>query len=181
MQIKKLDEAGYRSALLGLSFSYVVECDVEDCIYDFARIKKRSEMLCKKDSGHNKFLEQIQTWYIIRAPLYWWKQFDTYRVGVSKSSKSTMHTIIKKEFERSDFSLDVSSATIKYLESLRRNKFFDLLNAELPNGYLQTRLVNINYKTLRNIIKQRKNHKLTEWEQFIDIILLTVNRPELLE
>ena len=181
MKIKKLDEAGYRSALLGLSFSHAVECDIDDCQYDFANMKKLSEALCKKDRGHNKFLEQIQTWFIIRAPLYWWKQFDTYRVGVSKSSKSTMHTLLKREFKKSDFTGDIYSWTVEYLENLRENKEFDKLNAELPNGYLQTRLVNVNYKTLRNIIKQRKHHKLKEWEYFIGTVLLTVNRPELLE
>jgi len=70
---------------------------------------------------------------------------------------------------------------VGYLENLRENEEFDKLNAELPNGYLQTRLVNVNYKTLRNMIKQRKYHKLKEWKYFIDTVLLTVNRPELLE
>lgn len=183
MQVEKLDEAGYAPALLGLHYSFTEECHIEHWMkmFDFEKAQKKSEKLCKMDGGHNKFLEQIQVWLNIRAPLYWWKQFDTYRVGVSKSSKSTMHTIMKRPFKNSDFVINVSLDTIRYLEGLRREGKFAQVNSELSNGYLQTRVVNLNYKTLRNIINQRRGHKLGEWEYFINRVLELVNRPEFLE
>jgi hypothetical protein len=122
----------------------------------------------------------------INAPLYWWKEFDTYKVGTVANSCSTMHKIHAKAFERDDFSHDrlddgglaLLDATIAYLEA-ERQKF--LANKEdrqpwhnmiqsLPTSYMQMRTVTLNYENFINIYYSRKNHKLAEWRTVCDWI-----------
>lgn len=130
-------------------------------------------------SEHRKFLRQIQVWVDITAPLYWWKEFDTYKVGVTANSTSTMHKLAStpitlKCFEISDCisatSEKVQRTIISNLEYLRQSyiatkdkKFWKELVRWLPESWLQTRTVNMNYENIRNMVYQRKNHKLTEW------------------
>lgn len=121
--------------------------------------------LAKKDGGHNKFLEQIQTQFYLKAPRYFWQQFDTYRNGVSKQSESTMHTILKNELTKDDF-VFIYYSILNELNDLREKKDFDKIKALLPEGYFQERAISVNYKCLRNIYKQRKKHKLQEWRDF---------------
>ena len=143
--------------------------------------------LAVSGSDHRKFLRQVFVSVDITAPLYWWKEFDTYKVGTVANSCSTMHKIHAKAFDRDDFSHDrldegglaLLDATIAYLEA-ERQKF--LANKEdrqpwhnmiqmLPSSYNQMRTVTLNYENLINIYYARRNHKLAEWHTLCDWIL----------
>ena len=143
--------------------------------------------LAVSGSDHRKFLRQVFVTVDITAPLYWWKEFDTYKVGTVANSCSTMHKIHAKAFEREDFSHDrldegglaLLDATVAYLEA-ERQKF--IANKEdrqpwhnmiqmLPSSYNQMRTVTLNYENLINIYYARRNHKLAEWHTLCDWIL----------
>lgn len=140
---------------------------------------KLMKNLIKAGTDHCKFRRMIVVYVDITAPLYWWKQFDTYKVGTTANSCSTMHKIQAKEFTLDDFSkehLDDTSLKnlcnlISYLNSVRES-FNDEQNRKdywwqmiqlLPSSYNQKRTVMLNYEVLANIYKSRKNHKLDEW------------------
>ena len=142
--------------------------------------------LAKSGSDHRKYLRQIFVSIDITAPLYWWKEFDTYKVGTVANSCSTMHKIHSKPFELDDFSyermdegsVEVLKVLIDHLEK-ERQKFCE--NKEdrtpwhnmiqlLPTSYNQMRTVTLNYENLINIYYARKNHKLAEWHVLCDAI-----------
>ena len=143
--------------------------------------------LARAGSDHRKYLRQIFVSVDITAPLYWWKEFDTYKVGTVANSCSTMHKIHAKAFERDDFSHDrldegglaALEAIVAYLES-ERQKF--VANKEdkqawhnmiqlLPSSYNQMRTVTLNYENLINVYYARRFHKLAEWHTLCDWIL----------
>lgn len=142
--------------------------------------------LVKAGSDHRKFMRQIFVSVDITAPLYWWKEFDTYKVGTTANSCSTMHKIHAKSFDRDDFSHDrmddgalvLLDATIAYLESERQKFLEDNSNRQpwhnmiqsLPSSYNQMRTVTLTYENLLNQYKARKNHKLAEWHTYCDWI-----------
>jgi hypothetical protein len=141
---------------------------------DLALMKR----LSKAGSDHAKFLRMINVTCDITAPLYWWKEYDTYKVGTVANSCSTMHTIHKKPFELSDFSWEhLTEANLKVLEWLievlnaNREKYNATKNKEdwlqmiqlLPTSFEQKRTVQLNYQVLKNMYHSRKNHKLDEW------------------
>ncbi len=142
--------------------------------------------LARAGSDHRKYLRQIIVSMDITAPLYWWKEFDTYKVGTVANSCSTMHKIHAEPFSRSDFScerltddaLDVMDSLIAYLES-ERIKFVETKDKAhwhnliqlLPSSYNQMRTVTLNYEVLINIYYARKNHKLAEWHTLCDAIM----------
>ena len=170
MKVLVRKESGYEQAVEGIGYSFGVE--------DQERLYGVADKLADKDGGHNKFLESMMVWIEINAPRYWWQEFDTYRVGTTKQSESTIHTICKKHVTNEDFSHNIIPAMIDYLNILiaeyntvedkdRKKEVFELIKANLPEGYLQKRMVCTNYKTLRNMIWQRRNHKLDEWHVFI--------------
>ena len=141
--------------------------------------------LAKVGSDHRKFLRQIFVSMDITAPLYWWKEFDTYKVGTVANSTSTMHKIQAKAFERDDFSHDrmneeclaVLDSVIAYLES-ERVRFNETKEKEpwhnmiqlLPSSYNQMRTVSMNYEVLINIYYARRSHKLAEWHTLCEAI-----------
>ncbi len=141
--------------------------------------------LVKAGSDHRKFLRQIFVSVDITAPLYWWKEYDTYKVATVANSCSTMHKIHSKQFEREDFSCDrmsegallVLDEVIKYLE-LARQRFIETKDKSywhdmiqlLPSSYNQMRTCTFNYETLINIYYARRNHKLAEWHTMCDWI-----------
>ncbi len=152
--------------------------------------------LARAGSDHRKYLRQIFVSVDITAPLYWWKEFDTYKVGTVANSCSTMHKIHAKAFEREDFSHDrlddgglaALDAVIAYLES-ERQKF--IANKEdkqawhnmiqmLPSSYNQMRTVTLNYENLINIYYARRYHKLAEWHTLCDWILSLPYAAELI-
>ncbi len=148
---------------------------------DLALAKK----LCRAGSDHRKFVRQILVSVDITAPLYWWKEFDTYKVATVANSTSTMHKIHAKPFEMADFSVDKLSdgalaafrTYMDYMEQTRRrfvetkdkHDWYDLIQL-LPSSYNQLRTVTMNYETLINIYYARRAHKLDEWHVFCDWI-----------
>ena len=123
--------------------------------------------LVAKGPSHRKFMRQILLSVDIRAPRFWWTQFDTYKVGVTACSESTMHTIMKKPIGFTDFAPLVDSDIIDRLEEYRKHNMFECVVANLPQSYLQKRHVTMNYEVVRNIREQRSGHKLIEWQEFI--------------
>ena len=153
--------------------------------------------LAKAGNDHGKFARMINITMDITAPLYWWKEFDTYKVGTVANSCSTMHKIHSKEFELQDFStehlfeykdvyenkihcippLELFETTITVLNIFRRmyietkNKdFWWQMIQLLPSSYNQKRTVQFNYQVAYNIYNSRKNHKLDEWHELCDVI-----------
>lgn len=132
-------------------------------------------------SEHRKFLRQIFVSVDITAPLYWWKQFDTYKINTTSNSCSTMHKIHSKEFGTDDFSYeDMSKGGLECLSymietlNLARNFYLNKKNKEywfdmiklLPESYNQKRTITMNYENILTMCQQRKGHKLKEWEDF---------------
>ena len=149
---------------------------------------KLMKSLCKAGTDHRKFMRMITVYVDITAPLYWWKEFDTYKVGTVANSCSTMHKITSKPIELSDFSIDniyicddyaeisledmfinvvadCESLRQKYLETNDKRYWKGLIQL-LPTSYNQKRTVMLNYEVLANMYKSRKNHKLDEWVDF---------------
>ncbi len=139
--------------------------------------------LCHAGSDHRKFIRQIFVCCDITAPLYWWKEFDTYKVGTVANSTSTMHKIHAKPIEREDFSCDrlgegglaALDSLIAYLEETRLayidtkdKKYWHELIQLLPSSYNQMRTVTMNYENLVSMYYARKSHKLPEWHVFCD-------------
>lgn len=155
-----------------------------------------AKRLAHAGSDHRKFLRQIFVTVDITAPLYWWKEFDTYKVGTTANSTSTMHKIHAKEFSREDFSCDrmdegglaMLDAVIAYLESERQKFLADKNDKQswhnmiqtLPSSYNQMRTVTLNYENLINMYYARRNHKLAEWHVLCDWILSLPYAAELI-
>lgn len=145
-----------------------------------------AQRLCCAGSDHRKFIRQILVSMDITAPLYWWKEFDTYKVGTVANSTSTMHKIHAKAFDLSDFSTDhmtpatlaefekwvayLEAVRLRYMESKDKADWYDLIQL-LPTSYNQLRTVTLNYEVLANIYFARRNHKLAEWHTLCDAIL----------
>lgn len=146
---------------------------------------KLATKLCKAGSDHRKFMRQILVSVDITAPLYWWKEFDTYKIGTVANSQSTMHKIHSKPFETSDFSVEdmtmnsrlfmvmlvneLESLRLDYIETKDKCYWRDMIQL-LPSSYNQMRTVTMNYENLINMYKARNNHKLTEWHALCDWI-----------
>lgn len=146
--------------------------------------------LCKAGPDHRKFMRMITVYVDITAPLYWWKEFDTYKVGTVANSCSTMHKIHAKEFTVDDFSHEhlistcllesvinelniyrniynaYDKQTDEYKEEFSKKAIWLQMIQLLPSSYNQRRTVMLNYEVLANIYKSRKNHKLDEWVDF---------------
>ncbi|MDD6159692.1 MAG: hypothetical protein PUB51_00995 [Oscillospiraceae bacterium] len=142
--------------------------------------------LCSAGTDHRKFIRQILVSMDITAPMYWWKEFDTYKVGTVANSTSTMHKIHAKPFELADFSVDHMTAEslaefekfiaymeqvrLRYMENKDKQYWYDMIQL-LPSSYNQMRTVTLNYEVLANIYYARRNHKLAEWHTLCDAIL----------
>jgi len=180
MEINILDTQGVYWAITGMSFSHQEECPLYRMDVKLTEDLKTAQILASKDGGHNKFLESIIVWFDMRAKLKFWKQFDTYRVGITKQSKSTMHSILKRPLTQEDFGHKVSERRLHYWNNLVGEGRFEELTDDLSEGYLQTRRVCCSYKSIRTIIKQRHLHKLPEWGQFCLYMKENLEYPELL-
>lgn len=144
-----------------------------------------AKRLRKAGSDHRKFIRQIFVSVDITAPLYWWKEYDTYKVATVANSTSTMHKIHSKPFSLEDFSHDhmtpgtlaymetvvekLEEIRLRYLETKGKEDWYDMIQL-LPSSYNQMRTCTFNYETLVNIYHARKNHKLQEWHTFCDWI-----------
>ena len=143
--------------------------------------KDLMKRLAMAGTDHRKFMRMMPVYVRITAPLYWWKEFDTYKVGTVANSCSTMHKIAAKEFTVDDFStehlISDSNAMMKttcdllnqyrekYLKTKDKKYWLQMIQL-LPSSYNQTRNVMMNYEVLANIYKSRKDHKLDEWREF---------------
>lgn len=147
--------------------------------------------LVKAGTDHSKFMRMITVYCDITAPMYWYKEFDTYKVGTVRNSCSTMHKIHAKEFTLEDFSCEhldndrsaeisnlemlewlirhLNSARNLYLETKDKKYWWQMIQL-LPSSYNQRSTVELNYQVLRNMYHSRKNHKLDEWHTFCDWI-----------
>ena len=182
MLVKVLREAGIDEALRGLSYSFFRDDEDVDTWWEGQRAKayKRADVLAHRQGGHNKFLESVMVWLDVKASRAWWSECDTYRVGTTKQSTSTMHTLAKREPLLSDFEEGVSSDTFLAFRTLWHEARGDIntLKMNLPEGFLQRRMVVTNYKVLQNIIYQRHDHRLRQWQTFCQEVLAQVEKPE---
>lgn len=162
------------------------DCTPYECYAIGDNDKDLMTRLIRGGAPHRKFLRQIFVSVDITAPLYWWKEFDTYKVGTTANSCSTMHKIHAKEFELEDFSTEhLSPLSLSALRNL-----IDVMNLErehyiackdkdcwwqmiqlLPTSYNQKRTVTMTYENLLNMLEYRRGHKLDEWRMFCDWIL----------
>lgn len=175
--------------------AHCADCVYTDCHADDVEISTKyilgsndlNLMTTLRNAGtdHRKFMRMITVYLDITAPLYWWKEFDTYKVGTVANSCSTMHKIADKEFTLEDFScehlvgiakddLHGTTAVLNhfrklYLQSKDKKYWWQMIQL-LPSSYNQKRTVMLNYEVLANIYKSRRNHKLDEWHTFCDWI-----------
>ena len=165
------------------------DCDMDNCKNCHFCIGKNDldlmKRLAKAGTDHRKFMRMIVVYVDVTSPLYWWKEFDTYKVGTVRNSCSTMHKITEKEFTLDDFSHEhLSDDSIKllkdiifilnfhrekYLETKDKNYWWQLIQL-LPSSYNQRATLMLNYEVLANMYHSRKNHKLDEWHIFCDWI-----------
>ena len=184
MQVKVLREAGYEESLRGMAYSYKDRSADPDEWWQgqFEKAQKRAVKLAPMEGGHNKFLESIQVWVDVEASRAWWSEADTYRVGTTKQSESTMHTLSKRPPTYADFEEGTLQTTIEAFQQAWEISKGDInvLKMNLPEGFLQRRIICTNYKVLKNIIAQRRGHRLKWWGVFIDNLLSQLEHPELL-
>lgn len=193
MTLEKTEVNGWEAAIRGMrnpynswdkSDSYRTENEFHVGEKDMERMIS----LVRAGSDHSKFMRMITVTVDIKAPLYWWKEFDTYKVGTVRNSCSTMHKIADKEFTLEDFSVtdfdvdddyneisfrDMLTNVVADCEFLRKKylatndkKYWRGLIQLLPSNYNQRSTVQLNYQVLRNMYHARKNHKLDEWHDF---------------
>ena len=187
IKVENIDTWGFDHAIRGMrnplnswdkSDSYIELCDVIVGDADLALMHK----LYKGGTEHRKYLRQIFVSMDIIAPLYWWKEFDTYKVGTVANSCSTMHKIHDKEFTLDDFSvehldgwslehfIDTLNLLNKYrydfIETKNKSDWWQMIQL-LPSSYNQKRTITMNYENAVNMIRQRENHKLDEWRDFV--------------
>ena len=190
IKIEETEVFGWKASIRGMRNAFE-SWDKSDSLFnpfviganDLELMKK----LSKAGNDHAKFLRMINVTCDITAPLYWWKEFDTYKVGTVANSCSTMHCIHKKEFTPDDFScehlIDDQSAEVvgleyltfvmgglnkhrrRYLETNDKKCWWQIIQL-LPTSYNQKRTVQMNYQVLKNMYHSRKNHKLDEWREF---------------
>jgi len=193
IKIEQEEITGWEAAVRGMrnplnSWDY---SDSIDRYWDDFEIGKKDNALmlnlAKAGSEHAKYRRMINVTCDITAPLYWWKEFDTYKVGTVRNSCSTMHTIADKRFELKDFSfehmdeqtLEVMARVIDRLNYARdeytalvggyKSDWWQMIQL-LPSSYNQKATVQMNYEVLANMYRQRKSHKLDEWREFCEWI-----------
>ena len=189
--IENIDVYGWKASIRGLR-NPMNSWDKSDTVYGadgYPIIGENDltlmEKLAEAGTDHRKYLRMITVYMDITAPLYWWKEYDTYKVGTVANSCSTMHKIHEKEFTMDDFSTDrcterglsVLRFVITNLNEFRRLynetkdvEWWDQIIQTLPSSYNQKRTVMLNYEVLKNIYKSRRNHKLKEWRDLCERI-----------
>ena len=191
LEIKEIEVMNLKNAIRGAR-NHMNSWDRSDSFFDESGNYILGEndlslaMRLRKAGGdHRKFMRQIFVTMDITAPMYWWKEFDTYKVGTVANSTSTMHKITSAPFDISHFSTDkmdkntaeFMQGIVEYLEKLRlefletkdKQIWYDIIQL-LPSSYNQMRTCTMNYENLVNIYHARKNHKLDEWHTFCDYV-----------
>ena len=195
MDFQTLDVQGFDSALRGMrnplkSYNKVDSKWVLDNADEHFIIGpndyKLAKNLWKGGTEHRKWMRQVIVWVEITAPRYWWSEFDTYKIGTSANSESTMHTILKEDFNISQFEWpkfngsdwDIMAAFNDYIDTIKivrdranevtgsdREYYQQMLKGMLPESFLQKRTVCLNYEVLATMYRQRKNHRLPQWSK----------------
>ena len=208
IKLEKTEVLGWENAIRGMRnpknswdksdscfCTYGPECEGNCPVFIGSNDHSLMTRLRNAGTDHRKFMRMITVYADIIAPLYWWKEFDTYKVGTVANSCSTMHKIHEKEFYEEDFSFErlesgyeeykgddamhtaycsmqntISALNrLRYMYNITKNKkYWDAMIQLLPTSYNQRRTVMLNYEVLANIYKSRKNHKLNEWHTFCD-------------
>lgn len=189
LKAKILDVQGFYQAIKGMRNSRNSWAKMDtDNVGVGPNDLKLMNRLFKSGTEHRKYARMITVWVDIGAPLYWWKEFDQYKIGTVSNSCSTMYTLTNKPFELEDFSFDklykygfYPQRVIEDLNELRerclketdpkikKNLWYSIVQL-LPESYNQTRTIMLNYEVVARIIQQRKGHKLEEWKQLITIL-----------
>ena len=185
MKTRVINESGFKEALfaLGLSFGKTSEMEIRDFVpgnpvYD--RMLKVAANLCTKDGGHNSFLELIYVWVEVDAPRYWHSERDRYRLS-TQYSESTMHTLNKRLLTQADFERHIDERILEVInEKIAAKADIETLKEHLPEGFLQRRVIVMNYKCLRNILLQRDGHRLRQWKEFADAVYGQLATPQYL-
>lgn len=188
IDISKTEVTGWEAAIRGMrnpmnSWAWSDTIITDNVVSVGERDAKLMKSLASSGSDHRKYLRMITVTLDILAPLYWWKEFDTYKVGTVANSCSTMHKLADKEFDISDFSHEhllgdfklelqrtidtLNSARSMYIKTAGDNKlvWWQMIQL-LPSSYNQLRTVQLNYEVLSNIYHSRRYHKLDEWRVF---------------
>ena len=184
MNVKILKECGYEEALLGIGLSRNQPID---------NMPEVAKLLAPKDGGHNKFMESIYVWLDITAPRFFWQEADTYRLS-TKQSASSMYLITSKILKQEDFEYEIPAHLLTELnlnitnymflneksdeEEITRESYFMTIKNILPEGFLQRRIWTMNYKCLKNIYNQRKNHRLPQWKYFCNVLEAQLEHSE---
>lgn len=218
IKIEDVDVFGFRKAIKGMrnamnswdkSDSYFqMQCsfyagceETEYCNHIGEKDMELAKRLIKAGSSDRKFMRMIHVQDDVTAPLYWWKEYDTYKVGTTANSCSTMHTIHKKELTLEDFSLNhltsadgtteilhiidfindqIKSYNRENEDMFKKNYWWNIIQT-LPSSFNQMRTIDLDYETLFSIYHQRKNHKMDEWHTFCDWIITLTYMKEFLE
>lgn len=185
MKVRILKEEGFEEALRGMAFSYKDRALDPDEWWkgQYAKAVARAPKLCHLGAGHNKFLRQIMLWVEIDAPRCFWSEFDTYKVGTVGQSESTMHTLAKRPPTHEDFEDGTSTVIIEAFKAVWPSVKHDvtLLKLALPEGFLQRRVVTMNYAVVQAIVEQRLGHRLKFWADFINEMRAQLQRPEFID
>lgn len=194
MIIRTLDIQGFDAAIRGMrnpmdswnksDSRWYIHDDESRCFLIGEKDKELSLRLQKAGPEHCKHLRMIYVWADINSPIYWWKEMDTYRVGVEKVSCSTMHKLgsrylTPEDFEHDSINDEYLDICLEYLngsvasyrlckDPKHKKEIWRGLIQALPECYLQRRTVCMSYAALRNVVGQREGHKLKEWGQFLD-------------
>lgn len=189
LDAKILDVQGFEQAIKGMrnSRNSWSRMDSIDNVVGPNDLKLMNRLF-RSGTEHRKYARMITVWIDINAPLYWWKEFDQYKIGTVSNSCSTMYTLMNKPFELKDFSFDklnghgnYAQRVIDDLNELReqcsketdakaKKELWYSIVQLLPESYNQTRTIMMNYEVVARIIQQRKGHKLEEWKQLIDVL-----------
>ena len=189
LKARILDVQGFEQAIKGMrnSRNSWSRMDSVDDIVGPNDLKLMNRLF-KSGTEHRKYARMITVWIDINAPLYWWKEFDQYKIGTVSNSCSTMYTLMNKPVELKDFSFDKLNMPGSYAEriiddlnelreqcsketdpKIKKELWYAIVQL-LPESYNQTRTIMMNYEVVARIIQQRKGHKLEEWKQLIDVL-----------
>lgn len=214
IKIEDVEVMGMRKAIKGMrnamnSWDKSDSCFIDPCcfydnkseeFYEYNHIGEKdmelAKRLIKAGSSDRKFMRMIHVQADVTAPLYWWKEYDTYKVGTTSNSCSTMHTIHKRDLTTDDFSheylengaMDILRETIDFINMCRnlyidgkcKTTWYQMIQL-LPSSFNQMRTIDLSYETLAKIYRERKNHKLDEWHTFCDWIFTLPYMKEFLE
>lgn len=183
MKIELIEQPNINIALFGLGKNKGVTTGINYSDFfgkEYIQMLNVANKLCDLPEEHRKFLRQIPIAIEVTAPRYWWSEFDTYKIGTTAQSESTMHTILKTRLCYENFSDGTDDYILdKILDQINVIKQYDCTDTEkiieikkiLPESFLQCRVITMNYEVFKNIYRQRKNHKLSEWRLFCESLL----------